>query len=338
MHVSAAARFQGLAQHHGLGAVPAAFNPVGGRNAHAHGDGRGQGGAHGVKHLQHKAHAVFQRAAIRIGALVGQGRQKLVHQIAVCGVQLNHFKPQALRALGAGHKRGGDALDGGGVQGLRRLVVRVERQGRGGHHRPAAVLRGDGAATGPRHRCGRLAPGVAELNADRDGRVAAQRLEHTGQRGFVVVVPQPQVLRRNAANGFNGGGFQQQQAGARHGHLAQVHQVPVGGVAVFGRVLAHGRNDDAVGQRDRTDGIRGEQLAHRGVLEKSGGKRTVREPCEKKGAKSRFSSLQGPRQHLGFCRSRSVQAALRWPVGGVRQQINAKKRASLSVYCLSRYE
>ena len=43
----------------------------------------------------------------------------------------------------------------------------------------------------------------------------------------------------------------------------QVHQVPVGGVAVDCAVLAHRRDDDAVGQGQRAQGQRREQLRHR---------------------------------------------------------------------------
>ena len=51
-------------------------------------------------------------------------------------------------------------------------------------------------------------------------------------------------------------------AGPRDGELHQVLQVPVGGAAVGGRVLAHGRDDDAVRELDWADGKRREEVGH----------------------------------------------------------------------------
>ena len=48
--------------------------------------------------------------------------------------------------------------------------------------------------------------------------------------------------------GRHRGGLDREHASARLQHLAPVHGVPVGGAAVDGRVLAHGRYDDAVGE------------------------------------------------------------------------------------------
>ena len=47
--------------------------------------------------------------------------------------------------------------------------------------------------------------------------------------------------------GGHRGSLDQEQAGTGDRHAAPVHQVPVVGIAVFGTVLAHRRDDDAVG-------------------------------------------------------------------------------------------
>ena len=36
---------------------------------------------------QHEPHAIFEAAAVLVGAVIAERRQKLVHQIAVCRVQ-----------------------------------------------------------------------------------------------------------------------------------------------------------------------------------------------------------------------------------------------------------
>ena len=49
-------------------------------------------GAHALRHLDGKAHAVRLRAAVGVGALVGGGREELVDQVAVGGVDLDHVE------------------------------------------------------------------------------------------------------------------------------------------------------------------------------------------------------------------------------------------------------
>ncbi|MEY3613293.1 MAG: dehydrogenase, partial [Pseudomonadota bacterium] len=70
-----------LGQFGGFFDRPAAVDPVGARDAHA--QRAAKSFAHGVEHFHRKADAVFKTAAISVGALVGDGRQKLVQQIAV---------------------------------------------------------------------------------------------------------------------------------------------------------------------------------------------------------------------------------------------------------------
>src|SRR5690606_1874283 len=81
---------------------------------------------------------------------------------------------------------------------------------------------------------------------------------------FLVVVPQPQVGMGDAAVGLHRGGLQDQQACAGQGQVAKMDAVPVGDHALVRRVLAHGRDDDAVGQLQGTEVERREQLAHGG--------------------------------------------------------------------------
>lgn len=66
------------------------------------------------------------------------------------------------------------------------------------------------------------------------------------ERRDVLVLPDAEVRRRNAALGQDCGGFQHHQACAALGSAAEMHEMPVVGKAVFGRVLAHRRHPDAV--------------------------------------------------------------------------------------------
>ena len=173
----------------------------------------GHGGADGVKHLQRKAHAVLQRAAVSVVALVRQGRQELVQQVAVRGVQLDQRNAEPVRTNSGVHKRLADALQARQVQRRRRWLVRGVRQGRGCAGHPAAFVHRNQLAAAPGHVAGALAPGVRELDADGHVRIAPHRLQHAAQRGLVLIAPQAQIAGRNAPLGLHRGGLQNQQRG-----------------------------------------------------------------------------------------------------------------------------
>ena len=80
-----------------------------------------------------------------------------------------------------------------------------------------------------------------------------------GEEGDVVVGVDAEVAGGDAAFGADGGGFGDDGAGSADGAGAEVDEVPVVGVAVGGAVLAHGRDDDAVGEGDAALRERGEE-------------------------------------------------------------------------------
>jgi len=86
-----------------------------------------------------------------------------------------------------------------------------------------------------------------------DGGDAAVLLEEggdAGEEGDVVVGVDAEVAWGDAAFGADGGGFGHYGACSADGAAAEMDQVPVVGVAVDGTVLAHGGDDDAVGEGD----------------------------------------------------------------------------------------
>ena len=100
VHRRATARLQLAREGDRVLHVPAAVHPVGGGHAHPHRPLGGEGRAHGVEHLQRKAHAVGQAAAVGVGAAVGQRRQELVQQVAVRRMNLDARQPDARGAFG----------------------------------------------------------------------------------------------------------------------------------------------------------------------------------------------------------------------------------------------
>jgi hypothetical protein len=77
--------------------------------------------------------------------------------------------------------------------------------------------------------------------------------------GFgLLLVPDSRVVRRDAAIGLNGAGFDHDQGGTLEGIVAQSRNVAVCQYAGLwpgrsGVVLVHGRNKDTVAESDRAD-------------------------------------------------------------------------------------
>jgi hypothetical protein len=65
----------------------------------------------------------------------------------------------------------------------------------------------------------------------------------------MLVLVEARAARRDAALAAHVGRFGDDEARPADGAAAQMHQMPVAGRAVVGRVLAHRRHDDAVGYR-----------------------------------------------------------------------------------------
>ncbi len=125
----------------------------------------------------------------------------------------------------------------------------------------------------PRRAARRLAARMGDLHRDLDRRMGAHRLQHAAQRRFVLVRVQAEVVGCDASLRRDRGRFENQRAGAGQREVAQMDQVPVGGIALLRRVLAHRRDQDAVVELQIADLQRGKQCGHREPLLCSGGYR-----------------------------------------------------------------
>ena len=80
--------------------------------------------------------------------------------------------------------------------------------------------------------------------------------------GLGGVVIEAEASRRDAADGLYDGGLDAEDRGARQRQRIDVREVPVIGLAVDGRVLAHRRHHDTVGKVKAAQLDRGKQGTH----------------------------------------------------------------------------
>lgn len=173
-------------------------------------------------------------------------------------VDLDDVKPGLDGPLG----RGGEGLDQLPDLRARHLADPRVRAREGHGARPPHVV-GPPADVKPRdvrlpalavpgREGARLAARVGELHP-RAVALRVHEVDDAAQRRDVAVAPEARVLGRDAPVGEHGGGLDDDEGGAARRQRAEVREVPVGEVAAVGRVLAHGRHDEAVGQRHAAD-------------------------------------------------------------------------------------
>src|SRR5580698_9646516 len=92
-----------------------------------------------------------------------------------------------------------------------------------------------------------LAPRMRQLHASARA-LRMDELRYGQYTQNVLLFPDAQIVRRNAALGGDGRGLKHDQARAALRPAAQMDEVPIRGEAVDARVLAHRRNADAIGE------------------------------------------------------------------------------------------
>ena len=238
-----------------------AFGPVRRGQAHEHGDLFTHLGAGGVDDLEQQTSPVLKGSAVGVGAGVAQRRQELVDEIPVRGVDLDEVEPGLDRPA----RRGSEGFDHLGDLRLgqgTRFGESVEGQCGRSHGLPTAFVDGHAAvAVGPPFGIGRgLAACVGELDAGGSA-LRVEEVDDRDERVALLVVPQSQVLGRDPCLRGDSGGFDDDGARSPAGHRTVVDGVPRCGNSVegFDGVLAHGRNPDAVAERESPQGERFEQ-------------------------------------------------------------------------------
>jgi hypothetical protein len=105
---------------------------------------------------------------------------------------------------------------------------------------------------------------MGELDAELGGADRPRMVDDALHRLFVGVGSEARAAGGDAAAQFNAGRLDDEQGGAGIGEHADMGHVPVGHRAVVGRILAHGRDDDAVRKLDAGELDRREQVTGHG--------------------------------------------------------------------------
>ena len=208
---------------------------------------------HRSEDFERVAAAVFQRAAVAIGAQIGQRGDEARQQVAVCAVQLQPVKTGLHGVAGRLDKLRLDAVHVLRRHRHRHSVVWPIRHGAGSQQRPVAG--GQRLVRGFPTDLGRaLRPAVAQLHAHAHALTRAVReSDDAFPNQHLLVVPQAGTAGGDAAFGAGRGHLGKHHGGTAQRARAQVHQVKVLRCAVNGAVSGHRRNHDAVFE---------EQLAH----------------------------------------------------------------------------
>ncbi len=206
-------------------------------------------GADGVNNGEKQTDSILKAASVSIRALVGERREELVEQVTVGGMNLDHVEASLEGAASSQNKSVDDGGDAGLVESLGWGVVGREGQGAGRDSLPAALGGQERAMSGEGSLGAGLAAGMGQLNGCA-GALRVNELNNSPESGNVSIAPKPEITGGDAALGKDSGGFQDDQAGATLNAATQVDEVPISGEAVPRRVLAHGRDTDAVGKAD----------------------------------------------------------------------------------------
>src|SRR5580693_2090698 len=155
-----AERAEKFGEGHGLLDVPAARDPIAGRDADEQRVANGPDAANGADNFEEEARAIFEGTAVGIGAVVGERREEFVEQVAVRGMDFDHLKTGLRGTRGGSSEIFDHFLNSGGIKrgGLR--VGIGEGNGAGGDGFPTACGFGDEAACVPGRRCTGFASGM----------------------------------------------------------------------------------------------------------------------------------------------------------------------------------
>jgi len=160
-------------------------------------------GADGVNDFKGQAGAVLKTAAVGIGALVGEGREELVEEIAMGGVDLDKVEAcleGTVRSLTKGLDCG---VDAGLIKRLRNGIGGGKRHGAGRNGLPATLGGQEQALASAdwgweRHAHAAFSSRMGQLNADA-GALGVNEACYSRKGWDVLVLPDAEVAGRDAA-------------------------------------------------------------------------------------------------------------------------------------------
>jgi hypothetical protein len=92
----------------------------------------------------------------------------------------------------------------------------------------------------------------------------ADRRQDRLQRGFGGVIPQSKTARGDTPDRFHVRGLDAEHRGAGQRQIVDMGKMPIIGRTIVGRILAHRRHDDAIGEFEAAQLDRREQGTHAG--------------------------------------------------------------------------
>ena len=218
---------------------PAAVHPIGTGDAQEERQIGGPGGARGGHRFEQQADAIFEAAAVIVVAGIAERRKKLVEQVAVGAVDLEDAEAGGAGAIRRPRRtaRGtGRSSASSWRPGTGQPSAKGGADGPMGSQPPAETGIGLPPSHGPRH--GGFAAGVSELNGG-NGVLGRDEIDHAAHAVALLVVPEAEAMRRDAAARFGVDGFGEDDAGAAGRAGAQMGEMPIVHEAIGGGVLAH---------------------------------------------------------------------------------------------------
>jgi hypothetical protein len=230
---------------------PAALSPIRGGDADEEGQMSRPCGAHSVHNFKKQAGAVEEAAAVSVGAVVGKRGEEFMEQVAMGRMNLNEVKSCCERPLCTLCKGVDDGGDSGLIEGLGYSVVGSEGYSAGGDGLPAAFFWKQQAFAAEGYGHAAFAAGVGQLNTGADA-LRMDEADDLLEAWDVRIFPDAKVSGGDAAFREDGGSLEQDEARTTLSATAKMDEMPVVGESVLRRILAHGRDADAIGKGDGT--------------------------------------------------------------------------------------
>jgi molybdate transport system substrate-binding protein len=181
-------------------------------------------------------------------------------QVPMRGMNLQYLKSGKHRPPDCANEIRNDLLNGRHRQRFGHRIPLVKVNGARRNRLPAVAA--ERLTAVPRFVHATLATGMRQLDPDLTA-LRPDKFDDPPQTLDMLVFPDPQIARRDAAFRSNGRGFRENQPGATNGPGTEMHQMPILSHAVMRRILTHGRNDNTV-TKGNISYLKGrKQLAHK---------------------------------------------------------------------------